>query len=423
MVSLKKSRYDRFSFGLVSVELYLFLLTERVSIILIGREANHIIANVPDTALRGPRRPKDRNGKASAVKREVSLLTIVLSMILVFVYGCGDEKSRLEHGNLNTLIDSISVTPVKSGKYTLASEFFEKLAALRQAEGSDSAQSILLTFFSRLHPNIRVTDSLAVLQIVEWIYNCFTTMDSGGVFYTNGAADTYAAWFLQRVEKTRPDLFVISLQFLVGADYRRFLLNDGRIRSALSLSEEDSLPVPPSTGETKDALVEMVKRQVSDPEHLPTYMAPSCGIQRQFGERLVDLGLVLAYQDSMMPQSDILDRLISTLTHSWQLRYASQGSPEDSSYAAQIARLQYLTLLLRLIPEFEKEKRYQEMETLFTYLEPVVGDYWRFPAVRYMHCHESEEECRKYLDEVKQYAVEHPDNQRVPGVLQQLENK
>jgi hypothetical protein len=363
------------------------------------------------------------NEKTGAVKSEASLFTIVLTIILVFVFGCGGEKSRLEHDNLNTLIDSISVTPVKSGKYTLASEFFEKLAALRQAEGADSAQSILLTFFSRLHPSIRVTDSLALLQIVEWIYNCFTSIDSGGVFYVNGAADTYAAWFLQRVEKTRSDLIVISLQFLVGSDYRRFLLNDGRIRSALNLSEEDTLPIPPSTKETQDVLVEMVKRQVDDPSHPPIYMTPRCGIQHQFGEHLVDLGLVLAYQDSIIPQSEILDRLISRLTQSWQLRYASQGSPEDSSYAAQIARLQYLTLLLRLIPEFEEEKRYQEMDTLFTYMKPVVGEDWRFPAVRYMYCHKSEEECQQYLDEVKQYAAEHPDDQRVQGALQQMEKK
>jgi len=259
--------------------------------------------------------------------------------------------------------------------------------------------------------------------MVEWIHNCFTTMDSGGVFYTNGAADTYAAWFLQRVEKTRSDLIVISLQFLVGSDYRRFLLNDGRIRSALNLSEEDTLPVPPSTGETKDALVEIVKRQVSNPGHPTIYMAPSCGMQRQFGGHLVDLGLVFAYQDSIMPQSDILDRLISTMTQSWQLHYASQGPPEDSSYAAQVAWLQYLTLLLRLTPELEKERRYQDMETLFTYLEPTVGEDWRFPVVRYMYCHKSEEECQQYLDEVKQYAVEHPDDPRVQGVLKQLENK
>lgn len=357
------------------------------------------------------------------MKREVPLFMTVLSMILVFLNGCEGETSRLEYGDLNTLIDSVSVTPTTSGKYSLASELFEKLAALRQAEGADPAQSVLLTFFSRFHPRIRVTDSLAVLQTVEWIYNCFTQMDSGGVFYTNGAADTYGAWYLQQVEGIRPDLMVVSLQFLVGPDYRQFLLEDTRIRSALNLSEEDTLPLPPSTSETQEALSWIVTRQVSNPGHPPVYVAPSCGIQREFGEHLVDLGLVYAYQDSVQSQSEILDLLISGLTQRWQLRYASQGSPEDSSYAAQVAWLQYLTLLLRMVPVFEEQKRYQDMDTLFAHLEPVVGEDWRFPAVRYMHCHKSEEECRQYLERVRQYAADHPEDARVQGTLRQLENE
>ncbi|NIM97442.1 MAG: hypothetical protein GTO24_04970 [candidate division Zixibacteria bacterium] len=357
------------------------------------------------------------------MKREAPLFMTVLSMILVFLNGCGGETSRLEYGDLNSLIDSVTVTPTTSGKYSLASGFFKKLAALRQAQGADSAKSVLLTFFSHLHPKIRVTDSLAVLQIVEWIGNCFAQMDSGGVFYTNGAADTYGAWYLQQVEGIRPDLVVISLQFLVGPDYRQFLLDDTDICSALNLSEEDTLPLPPSTSETQDALAEIVTRQVSNPAHPPVYMAPSCGIQREFGEHLVDLGLVCAYQDSAQSQGEILDLLISGLTQRWQLRCASQGSPRDSSYAAQVAWLQYLTLLLRMVPVFEEQKRYQDMDMLFAHLEPVVGEDWRFPAVRYMHCHKSEEECRQYLERVKRYAADHPDDHRVQGALEQLERK
>lgn len=354
----------------------------------------------------------------------VPLLVVFYLGVALSCSGTGDRQTPDGgFGNVNTLIDSISVTPTTSGKYSLASEFFEKLAALRQAEGADSAQSVLLTFFSHLHPKIRVTDSLAVLQMVEWIYNCFTQMDSGGVFCANGAADTYGAWYLQQVEGIRPDLIVVSLQFLVGPDYRQFLLEDTRIRSALNLSEEDTLPLPPSTGETQDALVEIVTRQVSDPAHPPVYMAPRCGVAERFGGHIVDLGLVHAYQDSIQPQNHTLDLLISNLTQDWRLRYASEGAPKDSSYAAQVAWLQYLTLLLRLTPEFEKEKRYEDMTTLFTYLEPVVGEDWRFPAVRYMHCHKSEEECHQYLERVRQYAADHPDDLQVQAALTQLENE
>lgn len=359
------------------------------------------------------------------MKREALLFMVGLLLTSIFSYGCtGDSRTpHTECGNLSSLIDSITVTPMKSGNYSLTSEFFEKLATLRQVEGSDSAHSTLFAFFSRLHPNIRITDSLPVLQLVEWIHNCFTMMDSGGVFFTNGAADTYAAWYLQRVEGIRPDLIVISLQFLVGSDYRRVLLEDGRVRSALNLSETDTLPVPPSTSETQDVLVEIIRRQISQPKHSPLYFAPRCGIEGKFGGHIVDLGLVYSYEDPIQPQNQILDQVISKLTKSWQLRYASQGLPQDTRYAARFAVIQYLTLLLRIVPEFEKQKRYQEMETLFTYLEPVVGEDWRFSALRYKFCHQTEEECRGYLDKVKEYAAAHPDDPAVQGLLDQLEKK
>ncbi|NIM07422.1 MAG: hypothetical protein GTN65_17845, partial [Armatimonadetes bacterium] len=154
---------------------------------------------------------------------------------------------------------------------------------MRRAEGVDSARAIFLDLFGHLHSKIRVTDSLAVLQTIEWIHNCFTMMDSGAVFFTHGAADTYAAWYLQQVEGIRPDLLVISLQFLVGADYREFLLEDDQIRTALNLSRHGSLPIPPSTGETQAALEEMIIRAVSDPDHPALYLAPLCGVADRFG--------------------------------------------------------------------------------------------------------------------------------------------
>jgi len=359
------------------------------------------------------------------MKQEARLIMVGLLLTLILLSGCtGDSQtSDAEYRNLSSLIDSITVTPTKSGKYSLVSEFFEKLAVLRQVEGADSVHSPLFAFFSRLHSNIRITDSLVVLQTVEWIANCFTMMDSGGVFFTNGAADTYAAWHLQRVEGIRRDLIVVSLPFLVGPDYRQALKEDRRIRSALNLSEKDSLPVPPSTSETQEVLTEIVTHQVKQPEHPPLYMAPRCGIEDKFGGHIVYLGLVYAYQDSIQPQNQILDQLISKFTKSWQLRYASQGLPEDPRYAARVAVIQYLSLLLILLPEFEKQKRYQDMDSLFTYLEPVVGEDWRFPMLKYMHCHQAEEECGKYLEEVRKYAADHPDDRAVQGALRQLEEK
>ena len=351
------------------------------------------------------------------------MVAIVVGSICLSGCAGDSETPSTRYGNLSDLADSIINTTMKSGRYSVVSELFEKLAVLRKVEGADSADSVLLEFFSHLHPDVRITDSLAVLQLVEWMRNCLTQMDSGGVFFTNGDADTYAAWYLQRVECVRPDLIVVSLPFLMGPDYRHTLRQDAYTRKALKLSETNSLPVPPSTRETREALTEIVTRQISRAEHPAIYLAPRCGIEGAFEGHIVDLGLVHAYQDSVQSQNQILDQLMFGLTDRWQLRHASQGMPQDTRYAARFPIIQYLTLLLRFLPEFEKQKRYQDMDTLFSYLEPAVGEEWRFSMLRYMYCHQSKEVCLQYLEKIKEYATDHPDDRAVQAALNQLQNE
>jgi hypothetical protein len=166
-----------------------------------------------------------------------------------------------------------------------------------------------------------------------------------------------------------------------------------------------------------------VTHQIGQPGHPPLYFAPACGIQQRFGAHLVDLGLVHAYQDSIQSPAPILDQLMSELTGGWQLDHASQGMPQDTRYAARFPLIQYLTLLLRFVPEFERQGRHQDMDTIFTYLEPAVGEEWRFSMLRYMHCHQRKEECRQYLERIKEYAASHPDDRAVQAALKQLENR
>ncbi len=346
-----------------------------------------------------------------------------MSLISLSVCTGKHQRQQAEFDKLNRLIDSVTNTSMKSGRYTLASELFERLSTIRRAEGIDSAHSILFAFFDRLHPEVRISDSLAVLQTIEWIYNCFTMMDSGGVFFTNGDADTYSAWFLQYVEGMRPDLIIISLPFLMGPDYREALKNNIRTRRALNLSETDSLPLPPSTDQTQEALIDIILHMIEQPRYPPIYLAPRCGVESRLGEHIVYPGLVYAYQDSIQPKSQILDHLLSKLTKSWQLRYASKGFSKDKRYASRVGVTQYLTLLLHILPEFEKQRRYLDMDTLFTYLEPVLGEEWRFSALRYKYCHSKEKDCRRYLKKLKRYAIRHPDDFQVQAVLKELENQ
>jgi hypothetical protein len=356
-------------------------------------------------------------------KRLISTSFICFTAILLLNYACDDQKTTLTAADFSRLADSITATPVPSGKYILVSQFLEDLALLNQTEGDSSSQSAFIDFFARLHPQVRISDPLAVMQTVEWIYNCFTLMDSGGIFFTNGDADTYAAWYLQRVKGLRPDLLVVSLPFLMGPDYRQSLQTNGRIRGALNLSRKDTLPVPTSTSETQDALAEIVTHLAENREHPAVYMAPSCGIEERFSGHIVDLGLVYAYQDSIQPQTRYLDLLMSKLTGEWKLHYASRGAPEDPSYAAHVAWLQYLTLVIRMAPEFEKIKRFADLDTLFSYMEPVVGDDWRFSMIRYVHCRQSKDQCLVYLKEVENYATANPNDQAVKGALQKLKEK
>lgn len=356
-------------------------------------------------------------------KSAISKTLILLALVISCDRADDEQKTPRTDSALSALADSIVTTPMAYGKYTLVQRFFDDLSALRVAKGDDSAWSALLDFFSRLHPRVRVTDSLAVLQTAEWIHNCFTLMDSNGIFFTNGDADTYAAWYLQQVRGVRPDLLVVSLPFLVAPHYRRFLRADSHSRQALNLSKQDTLPVPPSTGQTQATLVKIVNYLAERPGHPAIYIAPSCGVSKRFGNHLVDLGLVYAYQDSVQPQAKILDLLMAKLSREWKLRYASQGEPKDSSHAARVAWLQYLTLIIRTAPKFEKAGRYSDLDTLFARMEPVVGDDWRFSMLRYQYCHEAQDRCAEYRERVKAYAAAHPEDGAVQAALRQLEKK
>ena len=164
----------------------------------------------------------------------------------------------------------------------------------------------------------------------------------------------------------------------------------------------------------------MVTKQITKSNHSPIYLAPRCGIEGEFGGHIVDLGLIKAYQDTVLPQDQILNRLISKLTRSWKLTYASKGIPNDQSYAARFPSVQYLTLFMRFAPEYDHRKRYEDMDTLFLYLEPALSQDWRFYYLRYACCHKSKETCQKYLDRLKQFASEHPEDEMLQETMRDL---
>ena len=105
------------------------------------------------------------------MRREALGTITALCVTLTILLGCASDSQRSTpaHVDLSSLIDSVATTTARSGKFSLASTFFQELAELRRTEGADSARTILLDFFSRMHPDIRVSDSLAVQAALKQV--------------------------------------------------------------------------------------------------------------------------------------------------------------------------------------------------------------------------------------------------------------
>jgi len=345
------------------------------------------------------------------------IFTIVC--LIVSIRTCPSWASEALDIETVALIDSVVASRMAEGRYTLVARFFERLAERYPASDREQLVPEMYDFFARLHPRVRIEDSLQSCQLIEYARNCFSMMDSGGVFFTVGDVDAHAAWYLQRVLGHRKDLLVIALPFLMGQDYRQSLVANPRVQSIFGYDSPDSIPIPPSTASTAEALDQMVRRHLRLPASTPLYFSPTCALTDNFEGHIEYIGLVFAYRDSVENTETILDRLMEAIRHSWQLTEASHGMPEGSK-AIKNAMIQYLTLAMMMAPRFHQAGRMADLNEFFHILEPVCRGRWRFDACRFMHCTSTADKCQRFLDNIREYAKVHPEDKSVQKFLEKL---
>lgn len=309
---------------------------------------------------------------------------------------------------------------MSQGRYSYISKAMECLGRLRPNSSGFAASSDFCRFFARLHPVARIEDSLQVAQLLEYGYNAFAMMDSGAVYLTVGDADTYAAWYLQRVFGIRNDVLAISLPFLIAPEYRSELVRDKAFVRVFGELSESSLPLPTTTADTdssRDSLVAMWKHNT---RKAPIYFSPSCALGLSGDTNLVSVGLVFSYESPPRTSRQIHSQLLDRMKKEWQLSEASRGMP-DAQLAIKNCMIQYLTMAMIEGAQMHRDSDSTMLVEFFQILDPVCSANWQFNMARYSLCTEAADQCSLYLQRIKDYAAAHPDDAMVQRFLERLE--
>ncbi|MGB5107725.1 MAG: hypothetical protein WBP29_10835 [Candidatus Zixiibacteriota bacterium] len=311
---------------------------------------------------------------------------------------------------------------MSKGRYSGISGAFECLGTTYPGSRHAAIPSELCRFFAKLHPVARIEDSLQVAQLIEYGYNAFTMMDTGAVYLTVGDADTYAAWYLQRVFGIRNDVLVISLPYLIAPEYRSELVRDKTFERVFGKLPESSLPLPPTTADTdssRDSLVAMWKHST---RKAPIYFSPSCALGLSGDTNLVSVGLVFSYESPPRTSRQIYSQLLDKMKKEWQLSEASRGMPE-AQLAIRNCTIQYLTMAMIEGSQMHRDGDTTMLVEFFQILDPVCSANWQFNMARYSLCTEAAEQCSSYLQRIKDYAASHPDDNMARRFLDGLDGK
>lgn len=346
--------------------------------------------------------------------------TVAINAMQVVIPNCSIDQKPIQT-SLRPLIDSIVTVKMIEGRYTLVSRFFNDVAGRRLGNSSLTPPTELCQFFAGLNPLARIEDSAQVAQLIELAYNNFTMMDNNAVYVTVGDADTYSAWYLQRVLGIRKDVLVVALPFLMGLDYRQELASDVHARRAFGESFTDSLPTPPTTAETDSSRRFLIQRWLLSGQQVPLYFSPSSGLEDEADGNIIYVGLIHAYRDSTRNPSSVLTYLLSTMKKSWRLTEASRVMP-PTEQAIKNGMIQYLTLAMMMGSEFHQTGKTSELLEFFEILDPICSGDWQFNALRYSYHSGSDADCRKFLSRVKDYARKHPDDTGAHRYLEQLKS-
>jgi hypothetical protein len=349
-------------------------------------------------------------------------LFVCIAMCLQSAVTIAQTDSSDSTRRSSTLADSVVLTGMNGGRYTLVSRLLDRIQKSSHDSSSFAAPRDFWEFFSKLHPVARIADSLQVSQLIELAHNTFAMIDSQAVYMAVGDADTYSAWYLQRVLGERTDVLVVALPFLMGNDYRKELCSDPHFQRAFGRHQPDSLPIPPTTAETDSARVVLVRQWLSHGKRTPLFFSPYCGLARQLEGNIRFAGLCDAYSDSVSADSLIVDDLLRKMDHFWSLKEASHGMPPEEE-ALRNGMMQYLSLAIMLVPYYQRSGRAGELDDLFNRLDKVCGNNWRFNALRLTFGPQQGDERRKYLQRIQDYAKAHPDDQVVAQFLEQSKDQ
>jgi hypothetical protein len=347
----------------------------------------------------------------------VIALVCILGALIVAEKSRGADPSAV-NSQCRSEADSVVATRMAEGRYTCVSRFLECVQQRHPGARSLAAPREFCGLFSRLHPVARIADSVQVSQLIELAYNTFTLVDSQAVYLTVGDADTYSAWFLQRVLGMRSDILVIALPFLIGSDYREELCRDLHFQRAFGWDKADSLPVPLTTAETDSSRTALVQRWRSCGKRTPLYFSPMCGLDKQLEGRVAYVGLSHTYVDSTINPDAIVTELLQKMKSSWRMAEASHGMPSQEE-ALKNGMIQYLSLAIMMVSRFQQSGRSSELDGFFDLLGPVCSNNWRFNALRYTYGTGQTADREKYLNRVKEYSKAHSEDRVALQFLEQ----
>jgi len=220
----------------------------------------------------------------------------------------------------------------------------------------------VLTLANNFNRNDRSSNWVAY----DFAYNLLNSCDQNGLLFTNGDNDTFPLWFLQEVEKIRPDVRVINFSLLNASWYIKQRRDTWKVPITLTDQEISSLRQF-SDGTRIYRVQDQMLGHILDANawQYPVNFALTVASENRFYKGLsLDRHLMLdGLVQRLVPQEGLqLVDLNGTKTKLFQtFRFRGMGAPElhfDETSRRMISH--YLTCFFSLADTLAKQGNYQE---------------------------------------------------------------
>lgn len=321
----------------------------------------------------------------------------------------------------SSAIESVVSTSMLDGRYAAALALYECLRAKCPSLNTDVPCDDFVEYLKRLHPVARIDSAADVAQLLEVTYNAFTLIESNALYLTVGDVDTYAAWYLQRVRQLRSDVTVISLPYLMSAEYRKELIADSLFCAATGFDHFREIPVPATTADTDSARELIIAAWNGNGRRAAMYFSPTCSMVADSGLYIVDLGLVFRLTDRAEDSTAFFE-LLTTMRDKWRLRESSRGMPSEER-AIKNTTIHYLSLAMSRAGQLMASGKTDSLNSFLEILDPVCRTNWRFNVLRFIVCQADSGFCETYLRRLREYREGHPEEAYLRDFLQGVDNK